>query len=144
MVRATSAAKGMHRILARTCRTCITEIPDSERLAKRDQPITIRDCINAVRVYFALDRSYFITASRHAVSYFPRHVAMHLARSVTGQSYPKIGGLCGGVDHTTVMFVHKKLLRGEQLMPELHATVEAIRLPLLTFAAQNKVWAHAI
>ncbi len=39
----------------------------------------------------------------------PRQVAMHLVRKHTELSFPQIGRLFGGFDHSTVMYADKKV-----------------------------------
>ena len=44
----------------------------------------------------------------HNIAY-PRQIAMYLCRELTDHSFPKIGEMFGGRDHTTVMHAHEKI-----------------------------------
>lgn len=61
-----------------------------------------------------------------------RQVAMHLARRLTGQSFPAIGRALGR-DHSTVMHGHREILRRCAADPALAARVEAIAASLSSF-----------
>lgn len=40
----------------------------------------------------------------------PRQEAMALARELTGRSFPEIGIMFGGKDHTTILYAHRKVM----------------------------------
>ena len=51
-----------------------------------------------------------ITAQRrHRTVTYWRQILMYLAHHLTGYSYPQIGRLCGGRDHTTVLHAVRKI-----------------------------------
>jgi chromosomal replication initiator protein len=51
-----------------------------------------------------------MTAKRRSQNVvYPRHVAMFLARELTGLSFPEIGEHFGGRDHTTVLHACDKI-----------------------------------
>ena len=56
----------------------------------------------------------------------PRQVAMYLAREMVGGSYPMIGRLFGGFDHTTVMHAVAKIPDQMQIDIQLAAKVQEI------------------
>jgi chromosomal replication initiator protein len=56
---------------------------------------------------------------------YPRHVAMHLARELTGASLPSIGRHFGR-DHTTVMYADRRLRRQMRDDPETRDLVEEL------------------
>ena len=57
---------------------------------------------------------------------FARHVAMHLCRSMTGCSYPEIGALFGGRDHSTVIHANRVIDTKRGLDPQINADVEKL------------------
>lgn len=58
---------------------------------------------------------------------FPRQVAMYLCRTVTNESFPKIGTEFGGKDHSTVMHSCDKIEREIRSNQELANIVEKIK-----------------
>lgn len=58
---------------------------------------------------------------------FPRQVAMYLCRTLTGESFPKIGTEFGGKDHSTVMHSCDKIEREIKSNKELANIVEKIK-----------------
>jgi len=57
---------------------------------------------------------------------FPRQVAMYLCRTITNESFPKIGTEFGGKDHSTVMHSCAKIERAIKTNQELANIVEKI------------------
>ena len=53
--------------------------------------------------HFGIETTLLVGTSRAAAVAWPRHVAMHLARELTGESLPAIAAAFGGRSHTTVM-----------------------------------------
>ena len=51
------------------------------------------------------------TKSRQHYLAHPRQEAMALARELTGRSYPEIGIMFGGKDHTTILYAHRKVTK---------------------------------
>ncbi|CAA9479532.1 MAG: Chromosomal replication initiator protein DnaA [uncultured Solirubrobacteraceae bacterium] len=57
----------------------------------------------AVSRHYGIDVAALLASTRAAGVAWPRHVAMHLARELTGESLPAIGAAFGGRSHTTVL-----------------------------------------
>lgn len=57
----------------------------------------------AVARHFGIETTLLVGTSRAAAVAWARHVAMHLARELTGESLPAIAAAFGGRSHTTVM-----------------------------------------
>lgn len=62
----------------------------------------------------------------------PRQVAMYLSRELTPHSYPRIGFLFGGRDHTTIMAGCRRIEALIETDAEFAARVAAIRSELET------------
>jgi hypothetical protein len=80
-----------------------------ERLAINGGCPTIEAIQDAVMDYFGISRNKFLSDRRTTPVVFPRHVAMFLCTELTTTSYPGIGRMFGGMDHTTIMHAAKKI-----------------------------------
>ncbi len=54
---------------------------------------------------------------------FARHVAMHICRQLTGCSYPEIGALFGGRDHSTVIHANRVIEQRRESNPSVEEDV---------------------
>ncbi len=61
---------------------------------------------------------------------FPRQIGMYLCRKHTDTSYPAIGSLFGGRDHSTVIHASKTIERKIQADPKLQMTIEKLERDL--------------
>ena len=57
----------------------------------------------------------------------PRHVAMYLVYTDTDLSYPEVGAVFGGRDHTTILYAAQKIKAELEVDVELCEHVESIR-----------------
>lgn len=65
----------------------------------------------------------------HSIS-FPRQIAMYLCRTMTDESFPKIGIEFGGKDHTTVMHSVKQIELKISKDPELRKIIEELKMKI--------------
>ena len=63
----------------------------------------------AVASYYGTTVEALKGPRRHRAVAFPRAVAMYLCRNRLGLSYPAIGSVFGGKDHSTVMMAVRKI-----------------------------------
>lgn len=99
--------------------TSVMHVPVSTELATDilqkyyDQPkeiIITPDMVRAVVArHFGVDSAALNSASREAGVVLARQVAMYLIRQLTNSSYPAIGKVFGGKDHSTVLHAIKKI-----------------------------------
>lgn len=68
-----------------------------------------QDIIDHTARYFNISHEELTGPSRSQNIAQARQIAMYLCRELTPLSLPRIGGLFGGRDHTTVMYAHKKI-----------------------------------
>ena len=83
--------------------------------------------IKIVADHFKLKVSELRSDRKFRLIAAPRQVAMYLIRKITNCSFPEIGHMFGGRDHTTVMYAVKKI---EQKLVDdvsLRNTVDALR-----------------
>jgi chromosomal replication initiator protein len=86
-----------------------TEVLDAMYPGRRQQPPSIIDVQEAVAHHFGLTTDELTSASRVSRLAWPRQVAIHLARDLTGASLPTIGKAFGGRNHATVLHACKRV-----------------------------------
>ncbi|MGM0645331.1 MAG: DnaA ATPase domain-containing protein [Thermodesulfobacteriota bacterium] len=67
----------------------------------------------------------------------PRQIAMALCRSELGLSYPQIGRLFGGRDHTTIMHGIKKIHKLQKDKHEMNTLINTLKQQCHTLASQD-------
>lgn len=70
---------------------------------------SVEDIQQAVCRYFNIRLADLKSHRRHRAVSYPRMVAMYLCRQRLGTSFPQLGELFGGKDHTTVLSAVKKI-----------------------------------
>jgi chromosomal replication initiator protein len=101
-----------------------SEVLDAMYPAPRNRPPSIADVQEAVAAHFGLTTEELTSASRVSRLAWPRQVAIHLARDLTGASLPVIGKAFGGRNHATVLHACKRV--SERLKTDEQA-VDAIQ-----------------
>ena len=84
-------------------------LKDVVPLGEDSNSIAPMEIVRAVAEYFKLSQEELFGKSRSQAIVIARQIAMYLCREKTTMSLPKIGGLFGGRDHTTVMYAIKKV-----------------------------------
>jgi chromosomal replication initiator protein len=77
--------------------------------------VTTEEIIKHVANYFKISTKDILSRKRTNNVVFPRQVAMYLAREITDESYPEIGGKFGGKDHATVIHACRKIAKEIQI-----------------------------
>ena len=96
-----------------------------------EHAVSVEDIQTATCKYFSIRLADLKSHRRHRAVSYPRMVAMYLCRQRLGTSYPQLGELFGGKDHTTVLSAVNKiggLLKNED--PKLRGEIEAIERKL--------------
>jgi len=83
--------------------------------------------IDAVSMYFDLKPDDFRSKKRNRDISYPRQIAMYLCRELTDLSYPKIGEIFGGRDHTTVLHAFEKIESDLEENAEVRRTLEELK-----------------
>ena len=98
-----------------------------EDLMIRRAPPDPEAILRAVASYYSLDRDELVGPRRSVRVVEPRQVAMYLIREETEASYPAIGALIGGRDHTTVLHGYEKIRRLAEQDPKLSRDILQLR-----------------
>jgi len=115
-------------------------IPISLELAKNAlksllQPrlanISVDDIKKIVSENFNIKVSEMVSKRRNKHLAFPRHIAMYLCRKHTTYSYPEIGNVFGGRDHSSVIHAANVITKKVQTDGELRTRVEELEKKLL-------------
>ena len=75
----------------------------------KTRTITYEGIIKVVADHYNVKQDELFNKKRHQNIAFPRQVAMYLCRELADLSYPRIGELFGGRDHTTVIHAYEKI-----------------------------------
>ena len=89
--------------------------------------ITIEYIQEMVCKYFNISMKDLASSQRSNDIAFPRQIAMYLCRTLTNESFPKIGEAFGKRDHTTVMHAFKKIEKDIKENPETKLLVESVK-----------------
>lgn len=97
----------------------------------KTKQITFEGIIKVVAQHYNIKEEELFNKKRTQNIAFPRQVAMYLCRELADLSYPRIGELFGGRDHTTVIHAYEKIsnMRAEKikLQTEIQEMVEILR-----------------
>ncbi|WP_410174825.1 chromosomal replication initiator protein DnaA [Marinicella marina] len=72
------------------------------------QIVSVENIQKTTAQYYNVKLSELLGKSRKRSIVRPRQLAMYLAKELTDKSYPEIGELFGGRDHTTVLHAYRK------------------------------------
>ncbi|HET8978939.1 MAG TPA: chromosomal replication initiator protein DnaA [Solirubrobacteraceae bacterium] len=105
------------------------EVLDAMYPRRRRAVPSIAEVQKIVAGHFNLSVQELTSASRASKVAWPRQVAIHLARDLTGESLPSIGRAFGGRNHATVMHACKRVserLKNDQQVVDEVATLAAL------------------
>lgn len=91
-------------------------------------PPNIKLIIRTVSRFYKVTTTEMLSQRRSAYLVRPRHVAMHLAKTLTLKSLPEIGRRMGDRDHTTVLHAVRKIERLLELDERLADEIEVLKL----------------
>ena len=80
-----------------------------------------------VSEYFQISVEDIRSKKRSSNISFPRQIAMYLCRTMTNESFPKIGTEFGGKDHTTVMHSVEKIEKEIKVNKDLANIIEKLK-----------------
>jgi chromosomal replication initiator protein len=120
-----------HSLTQRPIDSALTlEVLDAMYPARRRAgPPSIAEVQSIVAAHFRLSVEQLTSPSRASAVSWPRQVAIHLARDLTGASLPVIGRAFGGRNHTTVLHACKRVserLKTDQRLVDEIATLSAL------------------
>ncbi|MDY0276239.1 MAG: DnaA/Hda family protein [Desulfomicrobium sp.] len=72
-------------------------------------PVTIDRIMDTVCDQFSLTKEELISTSRKQKHVFARQIAMYLCRKLLGLSFPELGRVFGGKDHSTALYSYRKV-----------------------------------
>lgn len=75
--------------------------------------ITFEGIIKVVAEHYNIKQDELFNKKRTQNIAYPRQIAMYLCRELADLSYPKIGELFGGRDHTTVIHAYEKISKSK-------------------------------
>lgn len=97
----------------------------------KTRTITYEGIIKVVADHYNVKQDELFNKKRTQNIAFPRQVAMYLCRELADLSYPRIGELFGGRDHTTVIHAYEKISNFQNsnlaFQNELQEIIEILR-----------------
>lgn len=93
--------------------------------------ITFSNITGIVAARYNVKEEDLFTKKRPQNIAFPRQIAMYLCRTLADLSYPRIGELFGGRDHTTVIHAYEKISseikRNKSLKDDINSIIEELK-----------------
>ncbi len=97
----------------------------------KTRQITFEGIIKVVAQHYNIKEEELFNKKRTQSIAFPRQVAMYLCRELADLSYPRIGQLFGGRDHTTVIHAYEKISKTKSsnltLQSEIQEMIDILR-----------------
>ncbi len=97
----------------------------------KTKQITFEGIIKVVADHYNVKEEELFNKKRTQNIAYPRQIAMYLCRELADLSYPRIGELFGGRDHTTVIHAYEKISKNRAtsltLQNEIQKMVEILR-----------------
>lgn len=84
-------------------------LPAKQSAGLSRPPLELKQIIAVVARYYTLTQAAMRSAARRKSLVYARSIAIHLARTLTDQSYAQIGESLGRRDHTTIMHASRTI-----------------------------------
>lgn len=89
--------------------------------------ITFESITQAVAEHYHIKVDELFNKKRTQNIAYPRQIAMYLCRELADMSYPRIGELFGGRDHTTVIHAYEKISNKSKIDNKLQNDLNALK-----------------
>ena len=89
--------------------------------------ITFESITQAVAEHYHIKVDELFNKKRTQNIAYPRQIAMYLCRELADMSYPRIGELFGGRDHTTVIHAYEKIINKSKIDSKLQNDLNALK-----------------
>ena len=89
--------------------------------------ITFESITQAVAEHYHIKVDELFNKKRTQNIAYPRQIAMYLCRELADMSYPRIGELFGGRDHTTVIHAYEKIINKSKIDNKLQNDLNALK-----------------
>jgi chromosomal replication initiator protein len=93
--------------------------------------ISMEDIQEVVSTWFHVKIADLKSRRRSKTLVHPRQIAMYLCRELTEASYPEIGRLFGGKDHTTIIHACRQIGKARETDNAVQQTLEALKEKIL-------------
>lgn len=101
-------------------------------ISNTNRHVDSAEIISAVCSYFGITREELIGGGRKKELILPRQIGIYLIREQTSKSYPEIGKIFGGKDHSTVLHAEKRIIDLIKIDSSIKSDIEKIRQNLLS------------
>ncbi len=101
-------------------------------LSDEKKSISYKDIINITSKHLNVDKKEIFESARQPQVVKARQIAMYLCRDLLGLSYPNIGKIFAGKDHSTVMYSIKKVTDSLDTHKDMHDMVTKIKQKCLS------------
>jgi chromosomal replication initiator protein len=91
----------------------------------------MEDIQEAVAAWFHVKIADLKSRRRSKTLVHPRQIAMFLCRELTDASFPEIGRLFGGKDHTTIMHACRQIVKIKESDSVLSQTLDGLKEKIL-------------
>jgi chromosomal replication initiator protein len=93
--------------------------------------VAMEDIQEAVAAWFHIKIADLKSRRRSKTLVHPRQIAMFLCRELTDASFPEIGRLFGGKDHTTIMHACRQIVKIKEGDSVLNQTLDGLKEKIL-------------
>ncbi|MDP3013438.1 MAG: chromosomal replication initiator protein DnaA, partial [Candidatus Subteraquimicrobiales bacterium] len=107
-------------------------------VASSNRSVDMADIVSAVCKYFSVSKEDVLGRGRKKEHIRPRQIAIFLIREQTSKSFPEIGKIMSGKDHTTILHSERKISDDLKTDPVLKDEIETLRELILSPKERGK------
>jgi len=100
-------------------------------IGEKKKVVSMEDIQDVVSTWFHVKIADLKSRRRSKTLVHPRQIAMYLCRELTDASYPEIGRLFGGKDHTTIIHACRQINKAREADAPLQATLDGLKEKIL-------------
>ncbi len=122
-----SRVLGFSLIMNQEINVSLTKKVLSDLFKPKNEKISAEKIKKSVASYFGIKVADMESSVRSRKVAYPRQIAIYLIREMLESSFPQIGEMFGGRDHTTIMHSYEKICEEIKSSKELYNTINTIK-----------------